>query len=209
MTLSWSPVFQHFVLILDTSTTDPIVQCILTLLTTCSQDALNVSFIWVPGHTGIGGILAIQLPRVNPKFFPTSADLTHFIRLHVTQLWNVQWQNLRPHNKLAQFKQLPTPWATATIETRRQEIILTRLRIGHTRIIHTHLISHLFSLLCPSCNSEDPLSVEHMFTCLLLTPLRNTYKVPHNHLQTLANDFLSISHIHSPIPPVRRLLHRI
>jgi len=30
------------------------------------------------------------------------------------------------------------------METRKQEIILTRPRIGHTRI--THLISHLFPL---------------------------------------------------------------
>jgi len=72
--------------ILDASTTNPHVQRILTLLTTCSQDGPNVSFIRVPEHTGIGGNervdqaakLAMQIPRVNPKSIPTNADLTHF-----------------------------------------------------------------------------------------------------------------------------------
>jgi len=152
--------------------------------------------------------LAIQLPHFNPKSLPTSLDLTHYISQYVTEPWNEQWQNLRPHNTLAQLKPLPTPWATANMETRRQEIILTRLRIGHTRITHIHLISHLFPLSCPSSNCEDPLPVENMLTCPQLIPLRNTHKVPHNHLQALANYSLSISHSFSCVQSTR-LLHRM
>jgi len=71
-------------------------------------------------------------------------DLVHFIRQHTAQYWNLQWQNLRPHNELVQLKKLPTVWTFSDAKTRRQEIFLTRLRIGQTRITLSHLVSHVF-----------------------------------------------------------------
>jgi len=135
----------------------------------------------------------LQLPRVSPKSVPTSADLTHFICEYVTQLWNMQWQSLRSHNKLAQLKQLPTPWATTNMGTCRQEIVLTRLRIGHMRITHTRLISHLFP---PHVSHARVKILFQSNTCSLALnyPTPYTHKGPHNHFQALANDSLSISH---------------
>jgi len=75
---------------------------------------------------------ALKLLRVNLKSLPTTAALSHYTRQHVTQLWKAQRRNLRPHNKLAQLKNLPT--LTVNVKTREQDITLAWLRIGHTRI---------------------------------------------------------------------------
>ena len=55
-------------------------------------------------------------------------------------------------NKLADIKSSPLPWVTANQPSRRAEIVLCRLRIGHIRLTHSHLISDLF----PSAKLTSP-----------------------------------------------------
>ena len=43
---------------------------------------------------------------------------------------------------------------SSNLLTRSQEITFTRLRLGHTRITHTYLISHLMPLSCPHCDND-------------------------------------------------------
>ena len=76
-----------------------------------------------------------------------------------------------------------------------QEIIFTRPRLVPTRITYTYLISHLMPLSCPHCDSDHPLTVDHIFECTNLTSLRNSYKIPHNRHTALADNSSSLPYL--------------
>jgi len=80
------------------------------------------------------------------------------------------------------------------------EVYFTRLRIGHTRITHAHLLSNLFPLSCEHCSLHSPLIVEHMFECPALIALRLLHHVPHSLRASLSNDS-------PPIPNLFSYLH--
>ena len=50
------------------------------------------------------------------------------------------WNNEPVNNKLKTIKTTIGPW-NSSIQDRRTEVILTRLRIGHTRYTHEYLMS--------------------------------------------------------------------
>ena len=53
--------------------------------------------------------------------------------------WFIEWRDTNS-NKLRAIKDDIMPWPTASRRSRREEIILCRLRIGHTRLTHRHLM---------------------------------------------------------------------
>lgn len=64
------------------------------------------------------------------------------------------------------------PWKTSIRENRREEIVLSRIRIGHTRLTHLSLITEGNIALCNICNST--LTIEHVVTqCRKYTKERN------------------------------------
>ncbi len=63
-------------------------------------------------------------------------------------------------NKLHHIKPTIENWSTSTRKNRREEVILARLRIGHTKITHAPLITEGKIPICDSCNS--PLTIEHL-----------------------------------------------
>ena len=173
------------------------------LLHTLSLNNIPVTFIWVPGHKGIAGNdkadkaakEATRLPSLSPKVLPTNSDLFHFIRHFINQAWLTVWQKQNPYNKLSRIKKTTSPWPSSNLLNRRDEIVLTRLRIGHTRLTHTHLVSDHATLTCPHCHIDLPLTVEHFFSCFALNSLRNSYRIPHCHISALSNNSESLYNI--------------
>ena len=74
------------------------------------------------------------------------------------------------------------------MESRREEIVLSRLRIGHTYFTHNHLMDGRIAPLCSGC--DCPFTVQHIliecydfslirrkyFNCSSLRELFNTVK---------------------------------
>ena len=182
--------------ILSYNPTNPLTQRIQVILHSLSTTFKKIIFIRIPSHIGIRGNETVDraaqqatlLPKIKSKILPTPSDLTHHLRQLVLKQWFKYWkeQSLSP-NKLAQLKPLPVPWASSNRLSRRQEIILTRLRIGHSRITHTHIITDLFPPSCPYCNI-DFFPVDHFFTCPHLKLLRIIHQVPHDRIKALADD---------------------
>lgn len=78
------------------------------------------------------------------------------------------WSSLST-NKLRNVKPFISPWSTLSQTNRRWETALARLRIGHTRFTHSHLVSYSNPPLCSSCNV--PLSVPHtLLSCFRFAP---------------------------------------
>ena len=111
----------------------------------------------------------------------------------------------------------PLPWSSSNLSSRSHEITMTRLRIRHTRLTHTHLFTHLMSLSCPHCDRDSPLSVEHIFVCPDLTSLRDSHHIPHSHTDALSHSssclpdivvylhhagFLPVSYTHLTLPTI-------
>ena len=71
------------------------------------------------------------------------------------QKWQEAWISDQSINKLKEIKETVFPWSTSLQKFRHQETILTRLRIGHSRLTHGHLMStpHGNRPQCLTCNT--------------------------------------------------------
>ncbi|XP_042146903.1 uncharacterized protein LOC121836162, partial [Ixodes scapularis] len=73
--------------------------------------------------------------------------------------WQFQW-NTEMNNKLHAVKPYISEWESARHRERFCEVILCRLRIGHTRLTHGHLLSGEDAPVCEYCNIT--LGVSHI-----------------------------------------------
>ena len=83
------------------------------------------------------------------------------------------------------FKSMPniSEWLPGFRLNRREEIILARLRIGHTHMTHSYLLKGEDLPECIPCNTT--LSVKHLLVeCTDLAPYRDKYFHAHS-LKTL------------------------
>ena len=171
-------------------------------LSTQNRSALffTLSAIKIPGHTGIPGNERVDsaarqatlLPRVNP-LPPSAWDLFTFIKSHLLSHWNRTWL-LQTSNKLHAVKLSPIYWKSSNRTSRREEMVLAHLRIDHSRLTHTHLISHLFPADCPKCSKEN-LTVDHLFSCPQTDHLRAKYSVPSNRSMALQDSADLVSRV--------------
>ena len=96
---------------------------------------------WIPSHIGIRGnepadmaakeslnqdITASQVPYTDLK-----SHINHFI----SSKWQERWSSCRD-NKLIQIKRTLGEWPPGFRRSRKEEVVLSRLRIGHTYFSH-------------------------------------------------------------------------
>ena len=129
---------------------------------------LSCIILWVPGHCGLTGnetadyqakhaILQAgaeeeyEVPANEYKSYLRSSCLRHF-----GMIWTT---DARPTN-LKQIKPVTGHWSTCTRSARREEIVLCRLRLGHTRLTHSFLLDHDVRPECDVCDTY--LTVQHM-----------------------------------------------
>ena len=101
-------------------------------------------FIWVPSHVGLAGNSAADTAAKAAVLMPISnltltySDYFPLIRTHVLKQWQSSW-SLETENKLHAIE--PTVNITELCRLpRRDEIIIHRLRIGHTYLTHGYLL---------------------------------------------------------------------
>ena len=124
----------------------PLLQDIFDLYTTCATHLHKcVMFCWVPSHVGIQGNervdalarLALNEPYTNIKIPYT--DLVCYTKLHLPKKWQSFWDE-QVQSKLHAVHPELGLWPHSSQERRRDELILCRLRIGHTHLTHRHLL---------------------------------------------------------------------
>ncbi|XP_049952055.1 uncharacterized protein LOC126462772 [Schistocerca serialis cubense] len=151
-----------------------------------------VSFMWVPGHVGIPGNeaadaaakAAVLQPRRASCCVPSS-DLSRVICRRVVSLWHADWAALTD-NKLRALKPLPVAWTSSSRPSRREEVVLARLRIGHCRFSHRHLLT---AAPAPFCPCGHLLTVRHiLMSCPDLNTLRLDLNLPNTLDAILADD---------------------
>ena len=157
----------------------------------------TIKFCWVPAHVDVegnekaddaalraatGNAQIPELPLPHKDYYNTSKKIIH-------ERWSNTWTNTQ-NNKLRKIKSDIREWATSCRENRRQERILCRLRIGHTKVTHSHLMSNDPPPYCNHC--IVPLTVEHILTECPdhLTERRRFYGANHEnlHLERMLRD---------------------
>ncbi|GBM61037.1 hypothetical protein AVEN_264367-1 [Araneus ventricosus] len=118
---------------------------------------------WVPSYVGILGNLqadrAAKLAVVPISISIPLRDLKKHVEMFLHTKWQEQW-DLETDNKLHTLKPLVQLWPSLA-NRKADTLIITRLRIGHTRFTHLHLLFGEESPMCWSCNCR--MSVRHIF----------------------------------------------
>ena len=126
----------------------------------------KVEFCWVPSHIGISSneladsnakAAVHDLPVCN-KGLPYS-DYYPVIDSILKKEWQEEWSSIT-RNKLRSIKCTVSPWSSSYQKNRHWEVILARLRLGHTRLTHRHLMEKEHFPQCQNCNEQ--ITVEHI-----------------------------------------------
>ncbi|XP_023220583.1 uncharacterized protein LOC111622440 [Centruroides sculpturatus] len=124
----------------------------------------SIKFCWVPGHVGIRGneeadaaAKSASPPQHTMRI--EGGDFKLVIKKRLAERWQNMW-NAQVHNKLHEIKPTIENWTHKKFYNRRSEVIITRLRIGHTRLTHQYLLKGDEQPVCQYCNC--PLTVKHI-----------------------------------------------
>ena len=157
-----------------------------------------VKFCWVPSHIGIQGNeaadiaakAALKSPVVAKVCLPYT-DFKQYITAHVTTTWQTTRNAVR-FNKLKEIKRTIGTTKVPTAFTRREEVVLHRIRIGHTHITHSYLLKHENPPECSHCKCL--LTVKHI---LVECPVYNSSRTKHYRVTDLQQLFSTVhpSHI--------------
>lgn len=172
----------------------PLVQQVQTQLATLRDLSIRVEFCWVPGHVGIVGN---ELADTEAKsavcrdqqdlFYVPIPDL----KAHYKSLKNARWERTwhdTVDNKLRAVKPTVAPWSSSVRRCRREEVVLCRLRIGHSLFTN----GYLFTIdkqqpICETCHVA--VTISHILTtCDKYRSLRDSFKLRGNLSQILSND---------------------
>jgi ribonuclease HI len=167
---------------------------ILEKLKTLFDSNKHVVFCWVPSHVGIVGNEAADTAakdalgkRVTPVIIPHT-DIKQYINAYIHKLWQTSWGE-EIHNKLNPIKPTIGDWKSAYRPIRREETVLCRVRIGHTRLTHSFIMKGEDKPVCANCNC--PLTIKHLLVeCRQHARLRCLYL---NNNVLIADIFKNIS----------------
>ena len=119
----------------------------------------KITFCWIPSHVGIKGNddadsaakKASKTPPTVPFPLPHRDYYPH-LRKYFIDLWQKDWDTNTSH--LHTVKPNLQNWPTSSRRNRREEVILARLRIGHTRLTDAYrFILKSKAPKCEACNS--------------------------------------------------------
>lgn len=130
-----------------------------------STQNTKISFCWIPGHAGIRGNeivdkvakRACRLPQLVSQEVQSS-DCKNYIKSKIRESWETRWRELPDNKKL---KSIQDGVSKKIMKLpRRDEIKLTRMRIGHTHFTHSFRLSGEDLPMCDAC--DVPMTIKHI-----------------------------------------------
>jgi len=126
----------------------PITQDILLKRNDLHNHHCNIIFCWIPSHVGIKGNtkadkLALVTPISSTQVIPIPpSDALPTLQNYTHTKWQATWDSF-PNNKLykisPKLQHLPPLHQSYS---RKEQVIINRLLIGHTHLIHYYLIKN-------------------------------------------------------------------
>ena len=158
----------------------PIISKIQTYLVRLHRSNAELKLCWCPGHVGvIGNEQADRLAReavtneVDSYEALPHSDINPIIKRSIKTKWEDKWTTEHQGNKLREIKEDTSDWNINYPRRRHLEVILCRLRIGHTKLTHGHLMEGRPPDLCEGCD-DTQLTIKHI---LCDCPLYNSARI--------------------------------
>ncbi|GFT03191.1 putative RNA-directed DNA polymerase from transposon X-element [Trichonephila clavipes] len=159
----------------------PVVCTILDITSRLYSKGFDIVFCWLPSHVGIiGNEQADSAAKSATTHLPLAvplSDMKRVIMHHIFKIWQESWSQ-QLDNKLHSVKPVIGAWPVMPM--RRTDVKLTRLRIGHTRFTHRHLLFGERAPECPSCHVSY--TVHHI---LIDCPVFNHHRITFFHTSIL------------------------
>ena len=139
----------------------------------------TIKFCWIPSHVNIPGNeradtaakAALGLPATNMK--QPARELMPRISKFCLQEWRDIW-NIAANNKLYAIYPIAGTSCQNNLASRREAVIINRLKIGHSHLTHSYLLSGEDQPICTSCDAL--LTVQHiLLDCPDLQDIRQKY----------------------------------
>ena len=100
-------------------------------------------------------------------------DLKPTINKFLHTKWQQQWSN-NIHNKLFQIQPTLGEWRLASRKSRREQVVISRLRIGHTRLTHSFILKQEPQPQCLTC--QTTCTVKHiLIECRTFAVIRKRF----------------------------------
>ena len=146
-------------------TDHPLLNKIFLKLNFMTIAGYDIHLCWVPGHVGLpGNEVADQTAKralsaeLMPCLIPPT-DLRPVIRNYISRKWQNEW-NECPNNKLYSISpSIAEPYSSG-LQSRRDQVVITRCRIGHSRLTHVFLVQGERPPECVAC--QCPLTLKHL-----------------------------------------------
>ena len=152
-----------------------------------------VMFTWIPSHIGIHGNTVVDGEAKNAWDDPVSncsipyTDIKPCIVKYILKRWQDSWDQ-QIHNKLHEMHSLVSKSPCSYGQNRKEQVVLTRCRIGHSRLTHNYLLNNEERPECIPCNSNY--SLKHvLIDCVDVADIRQTFY----NANSLSNLFTNIA----------------
>ena len=100
-------------------------------------------------------------------------DLKPTINKFLYTKWKQQWSD-NIHNKPFQIQPTLGEWRPASRKSRREQVVTSRLRIGHTRLTHSFILKQETQPKCLTC--QTTCTVKHiLIECRTFTVIRKRF----------------------------------
>ena len=107
------------------------------------------------------------------NFLLTYSNVKSFINRYIVNKWQLLWNN-SVGNKLFEIKPVIGQSQPVVRNVRQEEVVLARLRIGHTRITHSYLLKREEPPYCFECDAL--FTIRHfLLKCGVFSRIRNKY----------------------------------
>lgn len=130
------------------------------------QNGNECIMLWIPGHQGLAGNVRADYwarkAHDKPEVTPVRVGYREYVpsvRKCVSDLFSDLWRDYRLTH-LKQLKPATGYWDTSVRQSRKEEVILCRLRLGHTLLTHSHVIDQVPPVICDVCHCR--LDVRHL-----------------------------------------------
>ena len=157
----------------------PLVRKLLVRHPQLTEQGKEIVYIWVPGHMGIrGNDLADTAAKNATDLQPSrdaeipSSDLKRSVNCYIHRKWQTEWDS-KIGNKLHSIQPSIGIYRDADRMTKKDQVVISRLRIGHTRLTHAFEIKKEPQPVCTRC--QDPLTVKHILIDCQQCPVRDQY----------------------------------